>query len=160
MTRYARAGLVLLALAAPMSLNAQTEVIARNVTLVDISSGMFVEANPDGTQALDPYSVPMDKELCLKDIAWHVVGAADADVELGLRNNNIDGTSSWVMWWIHPKLNSKGAAGGSATFAAGPQIRANGTLESFGLDLTDVRLAIYGIERPVPAPGTETACFP
>ena len=119
MTGYHRAGLALLVLAVPMSLNAQTEVGARNVTLVGIGSGEFAEANADGTQALDPYAVPAGKELCLKDISWHVVGAADADVELGLRNNNLDGTSSWVIWWIHPKLNSKGAAGGATTVYCG-----------------------------------------
>ena len=151
---------LLLALVWHTGLGAQTETRGRDVTLINIGNGTLAEGNADGTQATAPYTVPANKELCIKDIAWHVVGAPNADVDLGMSNTNVDGSSFWVMWWIHPTLNGEGTAGGYTTFTAGPRITTNGGVSYFAEDLTGLRLAIYGIERDLPASGAETPCFP
>ena len=151
---------LLLTLVWHTGLEAQTAVLGRNVTLVNIGTGTLAEANADGTHADTGYTVGENRQLCVKDVAWHVVGDPAVDAELGLSNTNVDGTSLWVMWWIHPKLNGEGKAGGAATFTAGPQVTANGGISYFSEDITGLRLTIYGIERDLPTMGAETPCLP
>ena len=104
--------------------------------------------------------MPANKELCIKGIAWEVLGASNANATLGIYNTNVDGSSFWVMWSIRPTLNSDGSAGGYTALTVGPRVTTNGGVSLFSENITSLTFAMYGIERDMPALGAETPCFP